>query len=163
MSFLQTFTPPFIVAEISGNHCGAIGNAIRLIKAAKRAGASAVKTQCYDPDAMTLDMAKPDFIAQGGHWQGRKLYELYQKAHTPPHWHQELYRCAKQEDILIFSSVFDQRGLNILESLDCPIYKIASFEITDIPLIREVALTGKPIIISTGMANMIEIADAVEA
>lgn len=155
--------PPYIVAEISGNHCGDLGNAIRLIKAAKRSGADAVKTQCYDPDAMTLDIKKPDFIVQEGLWKGRSLYDLYKHSHTPPAWHKELYRVANQEGITIFSSVFDQRGVDLLESLECPAYKIASFEITDTPLIEYAAKTGKPVIISTGTASDRDILDADEA
>jgi pseudaminic acid synthase len=155
--------PPYVVAEISGNHAGDLRNAIQLIKAAKRAGAAAIKTQCYDADAMTLDLKKPDFICQSGPWQGRQLYELYQKAQTPLSWHRELYNVAKAEGITIFSSVFDSRGLEVLQSLDCPCYKIASFELTDIPLIETVRATGKPIIISTGMGNDTEIIEADEA
>ncbi len=156
-------SPPYVVAEISGNHCGLKSNAIRLIKAAKRCGATAVKTQCYDPDAMTLDMSKPDFIAQNGAWKGRSLYELYQKAHTPPAWHPDLYKAARNEGITIFSSVFDKRAVDLLEKLDCPAYKIASFEIVDIPLIEYAASTGKPLIISTGMARNTEVVDAWDA
>lgn len=152
--------PPYIVAEISGNHCGILGNAIHLIRAAKRAGADAVKTQCYDPDSMTLDIKKPDFIVQEGLWKGRPLYDLYRHSHTPPAWHKELYRVARQEGITIFSSVFDQRGVDLLEDLGCPAFKIASFEITDIPLIAYAAKTRKPIIISTGTASDRDILDA---
>jgi N-acetylneuraminate synthase len=152
--------PPYIVAEISGNHCGILGNAIHLIRAAKRAGADAVKTQCYDPDSMTLDIKKPDFIVQEGLWKGRPLYDLYRHSHTPPAWHKELYRVARQEGITIFSSVFDQRGVDLLEDLGCPAFKIASFEITDIPLIAYAAKTRKPIIISTGAASDRDILDA---
>lgn len=154
---------PYVVAEISGNHCGVLANAIRLIKAAKRAEADAVKTQCYDPDSMTLDIKKPDFIVQEGLWKGRTLYELYQHAYTPPAWHKELYHVAKQEGITIFSSVFDQRGVDLLEGLGAPAYKIASFEITDTPLIEYVAKAHKPIIISTGTASDRDILDADDA
>lgn len=156
-------SPPYLVAECSGNHCGVLTNAVQLIKAAKRAGADAVKTQCYDPDMMTLDLSKPDFIAQNGAWKGRKLYELYTKAHTPPAWHKELYKVARNEGITIFSSVFAKRAVDLLEKLDCPAYKIASFEIVDIPLIEYAASTGKPLIISTGMASDSEILDANQA
>lgn len=157
---ISTDQPPYVVAEISGNHGGYLPNAINLIKRAKKAGADAVKTQCYDPDSMTLDLNKPDFIVQGGLWHGRTLYDLYTKAHTPPDWHRELYRVARSEGITIFSSVFDKRGVDLLENLDCPVYKIASFEIVDIPLIKYVAQTKKPMIISTGMATDREILDA---
>jgi N-acetylneuraminate synthase len=157
---LGPHSPPYIVAECSGNHCGLKSNAIRLIKAAKRCGANAVKTQCYDPEAMTLNMSKPDFIAQHGPWKGRSLYELYEKAQTPPAWHPDLYKAARDEGITIFSSVFDKRGVDLLASLDCPVYKIASFEIVDIPLIEYATSTGKPLIISTGMASDREIIEA---
>ncbi len=154
------YMPPYIVAEISCNHCGSIDRAKRLIAAAKKAGADAVKTQCYDPDTITLDINRPDFIVQGGLWQGRTLYELYGKAHTPLGWHQELYRTAQDEGIPIFSSVFDRTSVDLLEHLGCPAYKIASFEVVDTPLIEYVAKTGKPMIISTGMATDKEILDA---
>lgn len=155
--------PPYVVAEISGNHCGDFVLAKHLIKAAKRAGADAVKTQCYDADSLTLDARKVDFIVQNGLWKGRTLYELYQKAHTPPAWHKDLYKVANGEGITIFSSVFDKRGVDLLEGLGCPCYKIASFEITDTPLIEYAASTGKPLIISTGLADSDEIRDANEA
>lgn len=155
--------PPYVVAEISGNHCGLLENAKRLIKAAKRAGADAVKTQCYEPDTLTLDIKKPDFIVQSGLWKGRTLYDVYQKAHTPFAWHKDLYSLAKNEGITIFSSVFDKKGVDFLDALDVPAYKIASFEIVDIPLIEYAASTGKPVIISTGLANDAEIKEADDA
>ena len=155
--------PPYIVAEISGNHCGSLHAAVRLIKAAKRAGADAVKAQCYTPDEMTLDLNLVHFICQSGPWQGRKLYELYQKAHTPPIWFKELFSVAKREGITLFASVFSDRGLDLLEALDCPAYKIASFEITDLPLVKAATSTGKPLIISTGLASDQEIKDADKA
>ena len=160
---ISSVLPPYIVAEISGNHCGVIENAIRLIKAAKRAGADAVKTQCYDPESMTLDIKKPDFIVQSGLWKGRSLYELYNKAQTPPRWHKELYQAARGEGIAIFSSVFDKRGVDLLDALGCPAFKIASFEIVDIPLLQYAAQTHKPLIISTGMASDREILEANDA
>jgi N-acetylneuraminate synthase len=152
--------PPYVIAEISGNHCGSIHRAKELIYQAKKAGADAVKTQCYDPDTITLDINRPDFIVQGGHWAGRSLYELYGKAHTPLGWHDELYHSAAAEGIPIFSSVFDRTSVDLLERLGCPAYKIASFEIVDTPLIEYVAKTGKPMIISTGLANDKEVLDA---
>lgn len=155
-------SPPYVVGEISGNHCGLKSNALRLIKAAKRCGATAVKTQCYDPDSMTLNLTKPDFIAQNGPWKGRSLYELYEKAHTPPEWHPDLYKAAKDDGITIFSSVFDKRAVDLLETLGCPAYKIASFEIVDLPLIEYAVQTGKPLIVSTGMASNVEILDVRE-
>jgi len=148
---------PYIVAEISGNHSGSLERAKRLIAAAKRSGADAVKTQCYEPDTITLNIKRPDFIVQNGLWQGRTLYELYGKAHTPLDWHRDLYSVADSEGIPIFSSVFDRTSVDLLESLRCPAYKIASFEIVDTPLIEYVAKTGKPMIISTGMASDKEI------
>lgn len=155
--------PPYIVAEISGNHCGDLQNAIRLIKAAKRAGADAVKTQCYDPDSITLNITKPDFIVQSGHWRGRTLYELYQKAHTPPAWHKELYNVARSEGITIFSSVFDRASADLCYELGAPAFKIASFEIVDLPLLEYLGQGDKPIIISTGLASDKEIRDADDA
>jgi len=152
--------PPYIIAEISANHCGSLERAKLLIKAAKKAGADAIKTQCYDPDTITLNIKRPDFIVQHGLWQGRTLYELYSKAHTPLGWHQALYETAKSEGIPIFSSVFDRSSVDLLEHLGCPAYKIASFEVVDTPLIEYAAKTGKPLIISTGMATAKEILDA---
>ena len=155
--------PPYIVAEISGNHCGEIDKAIQLIEVAKWAGADAVKTQCYTPDTITLNCDRPDFLIKEGPWKDRSLYDLYTRAHTPFDWHPELYRYARSTGIEIFSSVFDYTALALLEELDCPAYKIASMEITDIPLIEAVARTGKPMIISTGMATDGEVGGAFEA
>lgn len=154
---------PYIIAEISGNHGGDIKNAFRLIKEAKKAGADAVKTQCYEPDTITLKCNKLDFIIQEGLWKGRTLHELYSKSYTPFSWHKDLYQCAKDEGITIFSSAFDFSSVDLLEHLGCPAYKIASFEIVDIPLIQYATKTGKPLIISTGMATKKEILDANEA
>lgn len=154
--------PPFVVAEISGNHCGYKENAIQLIKDAKRAGADAVKTQCYTADSMTLDCNKIDFIVQGGLWAGRSFYELYSDAHTPPEWHPDLYKAAEDAGIPIFSSVFDRREVDMLMKLNCPAFKIASFEITDVPLIEYVASTGRPMVLSTGLASNQEVLDAAD-
>lgn len=154
---------PYIVAEISGNHGGSFENAKRLIKAAKRVGADAVKTQCYEAETLTLPLSKPDFIVQSGLWRGRQLFELYQKAQTPYSWHRDLYKVARDEGITIFSSVFDRRGVDLLESMGCPAYKIASFEIVDTPLIAHAASTGKPLILSTGLATNPEVVEAKEA
>lgn len=151
------------MAEISGNHCGSLEKAKQLIRAAKEAGADAVKTQCYEPDTITLDCNRLGFIVQSGLWQGRTLYEIYGKAHTPLSWHKELYAMARGEGIVIFSSVFDKSSVDLLEGLGCPAYKIASFEIVDIPLIEYVAKTGKPLIISTGLASDQEVVDAARA
>lgn len=152
--------PPFLIAELSCNHGGNLENAKRLIKLAKQAGASAVKTQCYEPRTITLEMNKTDFIVQDGLWKGRTLWELYKSAHTPFNWHQDLYKVAKDEGICIFSSVFDRSAVDFLETLGCPAYKIASMEISDPVLIRHAAKTGKPLIISTGMATEEEIHEA---
>jgi pseudaminic acid synthase len=155
--------PPYIIAELSGNHNGDIARAFQLIAASKDAGAEAVKLQTYTADTITIDHDGPGFIIEGGLWDGRKLYELYREAHTPWHWHPSLIAYAKKIGITCFSSPFDSTAVDMLERLDVPAYKIASFEIIDTPLIRYVAKTGKPIIISTGMANQEEIADAIEA
>ena len=150
---ISDWTKPYIIAEISGNHGGSIKNAIELICLAKKVGADAVKTQCYEPDSITLNCNKPDFIVQAGLWKGRTLYDLYNKACTPFEWHAALYEAADTIGIPIFSSVFDYRSVDLLERLNAPAYKIASFEIGDIPLIKYAAKTGKPLIISTGLAS----------
>jgi len=155
--------PPYIISELSCNHGGKLENAKKLIKLAKAANASAVKTQCYEPDTITLEMNKPDFIVQDGLWKGRTLWELYKTAHTPFSWHPDLYKVARDSQITVFSSVFDKTAVDFLEKLDCPAYKIASMEIVDIPLIRHAASTGKPMIISTGMASNAEIIEADDA
>ena len=154
-------TAPYIIAEISANHNGKIENAFKIIDLAKRAGANAIKMQTYTPDTITLKSTKPDFQIKEGLWAGTSLYELYKKAFTPWDWHKELFDYANTQDISIFSTPFDFSAIELLESLDAPAYKIASFECIDLPLIREVASTGKPLIISTGMANQREIHDAV--
>ncbi len=151
--------PPFLVAELGANHEGSLGTALDLINAAKRVGADAVKFQAYEPGTITIDCDKPDFIMKDGPWKGRKLYELYEKAHTPFKWFPRLAECADKAGITWFSSVFDKTSIDMLEKLDCPAYKIASMEITDIPLIQYAASTGKPLIISTGMASWGEIND----
>jgi N-acetylneuraminate synthase len=153
---------PYIIAEISANHNGKIENAFKIIDMAKRAGANAVKMQTYTPDTITLKSTKPDFQIKEGLWAGTSLYELYEKAFTPWDWHKELFDYANTQGISIFSTPFDFSAIELLESLDAPAYKIASFECIDLPLIREVASTGKPIIISTGMADQREIHDAVD-
>ncbi len=154
---------PYVVAELSGNHNGKIDYALALVALAKKAGAEAVKFQVYTADTITLNCNKPDFIIQDGLWKGRTLYQLYEKAHTPWGWLPKLFEQAAKEKITAFASVFDPTSVDLMEKLGCPAYKIASFEITDTPLIAYAAKTGKPMIISTGMATQQEILDANEA
>lgn len=144
----------FIIAELSANHNGSIEVAIETIRAAKRAGADAIKLQTYTADTLTLDSNKADFIINSGSiWDGQKYYSLYHEAHTPWSWHKDLFDEAKKQGLICFSSPFDPTAVDLLEELGNPIYKIASFEITDIPLIKYVASKGKPMIISTGIAT----------
>ena len=155
--------PPYIIAELSANHNGSIETALNLIQQAKIAGAAAVKLQTYTPDTITLDMDSEEFRIQGGLWDGRTLYELYEEAHTPWDWHKVLFDYAHKIGISIFTSPFDKTAIDFLEDLNAPAYKIASFEAIDLPLIHYAASTGKPMIISTGMADEEEISDAIEA
>ena len=143
----------FIIAELSANHNGSLETAIETIRAAKRAGANAIKFQTYTADTMTIDSRKDDFVIKGTIWEGRNLYELYKEASTPWEWHQKLFQIAKEEGLICFSSPFDKTAVDFLEDLNVPAYKIASFEITDLPLIEYVASKNKPIIISTGIAE----------
>ena len=152
---------PYIVAELSANHGGNIERAKSSIKAAKESGASAVKIQSYTPDTMTLNSSKEDFLISEGLWKGYNLYQLYKKAYTPFEWHEELFNFAKSIGITLFSTPFDESAVDLLEKLNTPAYKIASFEITDLPLIEYVASKQKPIFISTGMANIQEIKEAI--
>jgi pseudaminic acid synthase len=155
--------PPFVIAELSANHNGKLETAMRIIEAAKKAGADAVKLQTYKPETITLDCDSEDFKIRGGLWDGRTLYELYEEAHMPWDWHKPLFEHARKLGITIFSSPFDNTAIDLLEDLNTPAYKIASFEAVDLPLIKYAASTGKPMIISTGMADAEEIQEAVDA
>ena len=155
--------PPYIIAEISANHNGRIETAMKIIDEAKNAGADAVKLQTYTPDTITLNSNSEDFVIRGGLWDGRTLYDLYQEAYMPWDWHKPLFDHARKQGITIFSSPFDNTAVDLLEDLNAPAYKIASFEAVDLPLIKYVASTGKPMIISTGMADAEEIKEAIDA
>ena len=155
--------PPYVIAEISANHNGQLKNALKLIDMASRCGANAVKLQSYTPDTITLDCDHEDFIIRGGLWDGRRLYDLYKEAFLPWEWHKPLFEHASKVGISIFSSVFDNSSVDFLENLNTPAYKIASFEAVDIPLIKYAASTGKPMIISTGLADQEEISEAIDA
>lgn len=153
----------FVIAELSANHNGSLEHALESVRGAKRAGADAIKLQTYTADTITLDAGQDDFLIKGTIWDGRKLHELYKEAYTPWEWHARIYDEAKKEGLICFSSPFDLSAVDFLESLNTPLYKIASLEITDIPLIEYVASKGKPVIISTGIAEENDIQLALDA
>ena len=155
--------PPLVIAELSGNHNASLDRALRLIDAAADAGAEAVKLQTYTPDTITLDHDGPGFRIEGGLWDGRTLHDLYAEAQTPYAWHETLFAQARARGLIVFSSPFDETAVDLLEQLEAPAFKIAAFEAVDLPLIRRAARSGKPLIVSTGMTNEAEIADALAA
>lgn len=154
--------PPYVIAELSANHNGVLEKALNTISEAKRCGAHAIKLQTYSADTMTIDCDAEDFLINGGLWDGYQLYQLYQEAQTPFSWHRQMFEHARKVGITCFSTPFDETAVDLLEELNTPAYKIASFEATDIPLIKYVASTKKPMIVSTGMADLQEIEEMIE-
>jgi N-acetylneuraminate synthase len=148
---------PFVICELSGNHNGSLDRALQMVDAAADTGCDAIKIQTYTADTITMDVDRPEFRIHGGLWDGRSLYELYEEAHTPFEWHAAIFERAKKRGVIIFSSPFDETAVDLLADLGAPAYKIASFEAVDLPLIRYAAAKGRPLIISTGMANLSEI------
>ena len=153
---------PFIIAELSANHGGDIELAKKTIQSAKNSGADAIKLQTYTPDTMTIDCQNPDFLIDEGLWKGRNLYDLYKQAYTPYEWHSELFSFSQDIGIICFSTPFDETAIDLLEDLNTPAYKVASFELTDHVLLKNIAKTEKPVIMSSGMATLEEISDAYE-
>jgi N-acetylneuraminate synthase len=154
---------PFVICELSGNHNGSLDRALSMIDAAADTGCDAIKIQTYTADTITMDVDRPEFRIEGGLWDGRSLYELYQEAQTPYDWHPALFERARARGVILFSSPFDETAVDLLDGLGAPAFKIASFEAVDLPLIRHAAAKGKPLIVSTGMANLAEIEAAREA
>ncbi len=155
--------PPFVIAEMSGNHNGSLDRALEIVKAAAKAGAHAIKLQTYTADTMTLDIAEREFVVndEKSLWRGFSLYELYQKAYTPWEWHQPIFEFGRELGLIVFSTPFDHSAVDFLEGLGCPAYKVASFENIDLPLLRRIAQTGKPVMMSTGMATLAELDESI--